>query len=76
MYTLKSVLESNRFILRYSAQIKKKAHIFSQQEQRMVLTQAFLTPNILLLSLCTLLDNVQIKSCVIFFLSCECDDNS
>lgn len=67
MYTLKSSLDSNKFILHYSAQIIiKKSHIFSQQEQRMVLTQAFLTPNIPLLFLCTLLDTVQIRSYVIF----------
>lgn len=61
-FNIYSVLDCNRFILHYFAEIKKKKklHIFSQQEQCMVLTQAFLTPNILLLFLHTLLDNVQI----------------
>lgn len=42
----------------------------------MVLTWVFLTLNVLLLFLHTLLDNVQIKKYVILLLSCECNDNS
>lgn len=73
-YILKSVLDSNRFILQYSEQIKKKMPHFLTARAVHILAQAFLTPNILLLSLHTLLDNIQIY--VIFFLSCEYDDNS
>lgn len=65
VYTLKSILDSHRFTLCYSEQMKNPTFSHSKSSECMELTEAFLTPNILL-SPCMLLDNVQIKSYVIF----------